>query len=744
MAAGTKRKSTRLVAIDPSKLTRTATTTSNSNSRSRSKKVKLSSLESLLNPRRSTAPAHSHSQDGQQTASVPHTPTQADGMLWSDRFTPSEPSQLAVHPKKLALVHAWLSDAIHAGPHTRKYRRLLVLAGPAGAGKSAIIHTLAHHPALHTSAPPPASTSSARSAQSALSAPALDGIGYEILEWKNTGNESSVSKPQEFGLWLMRASAGPTLSFNDDADEEEGPTGLSPPCTGSARGPKLPTVLLVDDLPNLSHADTGRMFVDALRQHLHSRRPATPPLVVIISDTSVTPGAHGFEERAAGGFAGPDDRPINVHTLLPTDILHHPAACLLKLLPVNNTLMKKLLARTVQIAAPTTPDPSFLPGPKHLDFVVEASNGDLRAALNNLQLLFALPSRKIGKSGDSRSKRNDALSGPPSLFNRQLLGSRDESLVIFHSLGKILYNKRWGDDAKEDAKDKRVRGPRPDPLPAFWAAYQRRQMKTDIDKLYADLSVSVDQFVVYLHHNYPPFTDTVDEAASFLEYLSLSDATMTMKEQNRYNQAAMISYYHFHLSARAVLLGLPSPVTRRGQKFFKPALWGHLRQLNENAALAHAAPLRTDLLASLRPPPAPLNQPTADDQHRHLPARPARGPTPPDCWSVLSASKTVLAVEVLPFLGLLASSLGAKPGADHPNDELLERFSRWEYPNARPTEEQLSEDDVPDCSPPEPPPPAARPPPPDPDIGLESLQPRPTAGLDEEPLWFEDEDDIVD
>ncbi|WAR58479.1 hypothetical protein PtB15_5B713 [Puccinia triticina] len=295
------------------------------------------------------------------------------------------------------------------------------------------------------------------------------------------------------------------------------------------------------------------------------------------SSSSPTPAS-----RRAPAASRNEQRATNVHTLLPTDILHHPAACLLKLLPVNNTFMKKLLARTVQIAAP---DPSFLPGPKHLDFVVEAYNGDLRAALNNLQLLCALPSRKIGKSGDARSKRNDALSGPPSLFNRQ------------------------------------------------------------------------------------------------------------------YTQAVVIGYYHFHLSARAVLLGLPSPDPRLEVLQARPL---HLRQLNENTALAHAPPLRTDLLASLRPPPpASINPSPTTNSAIFLRAPPA----PKHLQTV--------------------------------DDELLARFSRWEYPNARPTDEQLSEDDVPDLSSPEHPPLAPRPSPQDPDLRLDPLRARPTAGFDEEPLWFD-------
>ncbi|EFP91031.2 uncharacterized protein PGTG_17303 [Puccinia graminis f. sp. tritici CRL 75-36-700-3] len=752
MPTGTKRKAPRLVTIDPSQLTAIrSTTTSNSNS----KKSKLKPLESHFNPfQKSTR----NSQDGQkdkqtQTSSIPDNPSHANGMLWSDKFTPSDPSQLAVHPKKLALIHTWLNDALHGGSHTRKYRRLLILAGPAGCGKSTIIHTLAE-PALQTHAPGPSAAASAnRSSKSnnskTVSAPSVEGIGYEILEWKNTGNESSVSKPQEFSLWLMRASAGPTLSFEDTEEES---IDVSLPSTSDQvesdekRRTKLPTLLLVDDLPNLSHSETGRIFTNAIRQHLNSPRVSTPPLVLIVSDTTVTPGANGLEESfggRSGGFSGAEDRGMNVHTLLPSDILHHPATCLLKLLPVNNTLMKKLLARIAQSA----PTPSFNPGPKHFDLVVEASNGDLRAALNNLQLFFTLPTPKMENVG-GKSKRNLPLADASSLFNRQLLSSRDESLVIFHSLGKILYNKRWGDDAKEDAKDKRVRGPKPDPLPAFWAAYNRRQTKTDIDRLYSDLSVSVDQFVVYLHQNYPPFTDTIDEASFFLEYLSFSDSTMSSKDQNRYSQASMISFYNFHLAARAILLGLPSPVTRRGQKFFKPALWGHLRQVNENAALVDSARDQPGLLARLRPNKTQLDEEMNDDQegHRH-PRDLTSGPTP----SVLNAPKKVLAVEILPFLSMIASSQGHKATSDSMNDELLDRFSTFVYPNARDAQVEglLSEDDVPepDLSPADLPSVNHLPPRPEPPlrhnplgiVGQEALQEE-----EDEMLWFEEEDDIED
>ncbi|KAI9629849.1 hypothetical protein KEM48_012482 [Puccinia striiformis f. sp. tritici PST-130] len=357
-------------------------------------------------------------------------------------------------------------------------------------------------------------------------------------------------------------------------------------------------VLLVDDLPNLSHGETGRIFTNAIRQHLNTPRLSTPPLVVIISDTSITPGSNGFEESLSGrsgGFSNGEDRGTNVHTLLPPDILNHPQ--------------------------PACQTPSIVGKPK-----------------KNLL--------------------------PSALSSRQLLGSRDESSVIFHSLGKILYNKRWGDDAKEDAKDKRIRAPEPDPLPAFWSIYSRRQRKTDMDRLYSDLSVSVEQFIVYLHQNYPPFTDSIDEASFFLEYLSLSDSTIVLKDQTRYSQALTTGFYHS-----------TSPHAPSSSVCPRPSL-GELR--------SSPNPLFGVISGnSTRTPLSPI--PHATSTACSLSFDRGKEQTPVKATKVLSS---------IPHSPRLLQIIYA-------NDELIDRFSTYVFPNARDTQTEalLSDDDALDEAP---------------------------------------------
>lgn len=51
---------------------------------------------------------------------------------------------LSIHPKKLADVENWFSEAFNPlNPKLAKYRRVLVLSGPAGAGKTAVVRMLA-------------------------------------------------------------------------------------------------------------------------------------------------------------------------------------------------------------------------------------------------------------------------------------------------------------------------------------------------------------------------------------------------------------------------------------------------------------------------------------------------------------------------------------------------------------------------------------------------------------------------
>jgi cell cycle checkpoint protein len=79
-------------------------------------------------------------------------------------------------------------------------------------------------------------------------------------------------------------------------------------------------------------------------------------------------------------------------------------------------------------------NPSLRPTKNILDMIITCSRGDIRGAVMELQLssLIVKKPTKKGKKGSS----ND------SVAFLKLASQREQSLALFHLIGKVLYNKR--------------------------------------------------------------------------------------------------------------------------------------------------------------------------------------------------------------------------------------------------------------------------------------------------------------
>jgi cell cycle checkpoint protein len=79
------------------------------------------------------------------------------------------------------------------------------------------------------------------------------------------------------------------------------------------------------------------------------------------------------------------------------------------------------------------------PSKEFLDLVVESANGDIRSAVMALQFacVVRLPADRQGKSKATKG----AGSGSAKVI-LEAITRREQSLALFHLMGKVLYNKR--------------------------------------------------------------------------------------------------------------------------------------------------------------------------------------------------------------------------------------------------------------------------------------------------------------
>ncbi|TFK24018.1 hypothetical protein FA15DRAFT_687660 [Coprinopsis marcescibilis] len=493
--------------------------------------------------------------------------------LWVDLYEPTTEAELAVHIRKVEDVRHWLIEAFEGGPtgKLRKYRRILALTGPAGTGKTSTLQVLSRE------------------------------LGFEIVEWRNAIGESSsaaAARPWDessqdyhalrdyddseslfakFSTFFNRAARGQNLSFCSSSSTQKPPSASS-----STHSPPLKKrqIVLLEDLPNVLHQKTQSSFHDLLRAFVES--PINPdvnapavPVVIIISDTGLRGEAR--DERIASGFgAGRDSEQIvDVRSVIPRELLQGPYVTQILFNPIASTLMRKALTALIQTHSKqhSDDDTFFKPSKQVLDMVVESANGDIRSAIMGLQFACVVEAPR-GKA--KLSPGNGAGKGD---FVVEAVTRREQSLALFHLIGKVLYNKRKGDipsssaKAKDIQKDKELDAQLIDPpgLPEYLAEHERRASRVDIDTIYADSPIDSSLFSLYIHQNYPQFCNEVEEVEGVADWLSWIDSS----GGEAWYQA---NPHQFHLLTLGTIHSLPSPVVRRSQKTYKPEFFDVLQK----------------------------------------------------------------------------------------------------------------------------------------------------------------------
>lgn len=122
-----------------------------------------------------------------------------------------------------------------------------------------------------------------------------------------------------------------------------------------------------------------------------------------------------------------------------------------------------------------------------VEAVVEGANGDIRSAVNTLQIVHQKGDPLPHDRGTKRGADGSAVKSQSKAQARKavaVVSGRESSLVLFHALGKVLYNKRVGDPdegAEAQSEDEAHMDDEQEPLPPHWLSSARRRSRVDVE-----------------------------------------------------------------------------------------------------------------------------------------------------------------------------------------------------------------------------------------------------------------------
>lgn len=288
---------------------------------------------------------------------------------WITRYAPVSVAGVAMHARKIEEIAKCLTEMMEG----RSLTKLLLLTGPAGSGKTAAVRAIANE--LGILASMPASNDFENDPTSSY------------IEWHNIDSGTVVSLAESFPDFLSG------LSFKTKSRK---------------------SLVVVEDLPNLSHFETRKLFIKALVEWIHNSRKDLPPLVIIFTEIPIS-----SVKELGSNYTFSQDESLVAERVFPASFLNDYRVKRIKVLPVNATLLSKALKNIV------TQESRFFSRVSRpvIDNMVASLKdlGDIRCAISSLEFWIRW------KGSSSR------LSAPTA---------RETTLSLFHAVGKIIYGSK--------------------------------------------------------------------------------------------------------------------------------------------------------------------------------------------------------------------------------------------------------------------------------------------------------------
>ena len=563
-------------------------------------------------------------------------------------------------------------------------KRLLILKGPSGAGKTATITMLAK------------------------------AMKLDVLEWKNPvgaefSSEAYLSMSARFEDFLARSGKFSKLAL---ADCDRNISATPSPITNALNEGTRERIILIEEFPNTSLSTSSALlsFQSSVLQYLAFNTPstgaflsqnqgnnstvATPPVVMIITETQLT-----TTNAASDSFTA--------HRLLGPEILSHPGVSTIEFNPMASTYLTKALDLVLRKEAKQS-GRHRVPGPALLKKLGEV--GDIRSAIGSLEFLCLRGEDKDDWSGRVVSKAKTGVDALTRMETQSLaiVAQRESTLGLFHAVSRVVYNKR------DDFADSDAANVRPTQPPSYLSQHARlRTAQVSTNQLIDETGTDIATFIAALHENFVLSCDGnsfPDNFEGCIDVLSDSDILGSPRGGrfgsprdlgNRPFQGAGSDTLRqdeicFDVAVLGLLFALPDPVKRHTRpafrnsegkndthRMFYPTSMRLPRQFEEIDSLigqwadrlrASAVPLEKSMGRDVRyftPLPSRREKPHSKVTGGHR-SQSDECDQEPSSWKSLGGTKSELVIESLPYITKIEQS---KATSTHLNG--LERITHF-------------------------------------------------------------------
>lgn len=537
-------------------------------------------------------------------------PDSGQGQLWVHKYCPRVKEDLAVHKKKVLEVENWLQNQLVREPGMSPGNRVLVLKGPSGAGKTAVVNILSREFNCETvewTTPVPTLWEERLHYKDkggrymskleeftefidvSMKFPTLSLVSQkptgpfsvpEVLRHQNVPFSQATRQSQRNSRrvsGLVRVQTSPSIEKSTSVESPDFATPLpdSQHQTALRRG----KVLLIEDLPLAADRERSQRLADSLYSLACCARF---PTIVIISDVTSERSTSKVQDwQAAAEY---------------TSSLERGGASKISFNPITTLVLTKILTKVAEAEhCEITPEA--------IAAIAAGSSGDVRHSLLSLQFqclgttsssLHTVASvqgstamkrkrkkRATQKAGATSSQAlNDEQDAVATFCAAE--GCRDDVLGIYHALGKILHNKRVT-----------THQPHQGTLELELAEeFRRPPMSAETpEMIIAQAHLEAGSLAAHLHENVLEFlnSEAVKDSACIAAYLSDSDllrggnfgwrgrtsgidisaaSDYLETDPSRVSVAASAS-----LAARGLLFANMQPSPRRWLSFRGPAMW---------------------------------------------------------------------------------------------------------------------------------------------------------------------------